>query len=47
MEKRQREGLPPDPDNKNRPPGARTTFWLAVVIAYLLALITVVLLQRF
>jgi hypothetical protein len=37
---------PPDPANSNRPPGDKTTFWLGVVICLLLALITVVLLNR-
>jgi hypothetical protein len=37
---------PPDPANSNRPPGDKTTFWFGVVICLLLALITVVLLNR-
>jgi hypothetical protein len=46
MRQNESEGLKPDPENDNRPPGNKTTFWLGVVIASLLALITVVLLNR-
>jgi len=37
---------PPDPANRNRPQGDKTTFRFGVVICFLLALITVVLLNR-
>jgi hypothetical protein len=40
------EGLRPGPGNDNRPPQNRTTFWLGVVIFFLLVLITVVLINR-
>ena len=36
----------PGPENDNRPPKDRMTFWLGMVIACLLALIIVVLLRR-
>ena len=45
MQKHESEGLP-DPENANRPPKDRMTFWLAMVIACLLALITVMLLRQ-
>ena len=44
---RKHEGeRPPDPPNNNRPPADKTTFWPGVVICFLLALITVVLFNR-
>jgi hypothetical protein len=46
MQQHESEGLRPNPENDNRPPRNRTTFWLGVVICSLLALITVVLLNR-
>ncbi len=45
MEQHEGEGLP-DPENDNRRPIDRMTFWLGMVISCLLALITVVLLRR-
>jgi hypothetical protein len=45
MQKHESEGLP-DPEKDNRPPKDRMTFWLGMVIACLLALITVVLLRQ-
>ena len=46
MQPHESEDFRPDPENDNRPPKNATTFWLGEVICCLLALITVVLLNR-
>jgi hypothetical protein len=46
MQKHESEGVPPEPENNNRPPGDRTRFWLGLVIASLLALIAIQLINR-
>jgi hypothetical protein len=46
MQRHDSEHLRPDPGKHNRQPRPTTTFWLGLVIAFLLAVITVVLINR-